>query len=441
MEEEIDLRPYLEALLRNWMWIVGTAVLAALLAFGLSSLVPSTYEATALIAVTEPRERLQFDSRIETVPDNNPLKAYPELATSDDILQALLAQIAPTTDDIKTLAALRGRVEAKSGSDLSLIRLSARHSNPAKVSEITNAWAEIFVARANKIYSGQGEEQIRFFESQLEQARLELETAEQSLVDFQARNRLTLVSNQLDFYSQTQADYLASQRAVTVLRQDVQRLYDQLIAQSDSRSTTFADQLTLLLLQIKAFDSRFSTNAAAAESTIPLQLQINGTESLTGAGRSEQLAFLTSLIRTLEEKAAQVETELAELEPQILALQGQRQEVEIETDRLIRDRDLAQETYIALARKVDQERITSQDNTSGVLLASRAAVPVQPVSPRRLLNTAAAGALGLLISFSTVLVMVWWRGAKILTPTTSSSGRQPRVTVDEGHHQPGLSES
>ncbi|NCF68576.1 MAG: lipopolysaccharide biosynthesis protein, partial [Chloroflexi bacterium] len=54
MEEEIDLRPYVEALLRNWKWIIGAGILAALIALGFSFLMPSTYEATALVAVSEP---------------------------------------------------------------------------------------------------------------------------------------------------------------------------------------------------------------------------------------------------------------------------------------------------------------------------------------------------------------------------------------------------
>jgi hypothetical protein len=34
LEEEIDLRPYVEALLRNWKWIIGAGILAALIALG-----------------------------------------------------------------------------------------------------------------------------------------------------------------------------------------------------------------------------------------------------------------------------------------------------------------------------------------------------------------------------------------------------------------------
>ena len=79
MEDEIDLRPYFEAIIRNWLWIVGAVVLAAAVAYGVSSLLPPTYEATALVAITEARDVVQFDPRFSTVDEAHPLRAYPEL--------------------------------------------------------------------------------------------------------------------------------------------------------------------------------------------------------------------------------------------------------------------------------------------------------------------------------------------------------------------------
>ena len=67
MEEEIDLRQYVEVLIRHWGWIAGLALVAAAAALGVSFLIPPTYEATALVAVTEPRYVMRFDPRFETV--------------------------------------------------------------------------------------------------------------------------------------------------------------------------------------------------------------------------------------------------------------------------------------------------------------------------------------------------------------------------------------
>jgi len=70
MEEEIDLRVYVEVLLRYWKWIVGLAVGAAVVGLIVSLLLP-VYEASAVALVTESRYQMQFDPRFgpeETTP-------------------------------------------------------------------------------------------------------------------------------------------------------------------------------------------------------------------------------------------------------------------------------------------------------------------------------------------------------------------------------------
>ena len=61
LEEEFELRPYFEGLLRNLKWIIGAAFIAALVTLMVSFLIPPTYEATTLDAVTDPRQIGQYD--------------------------------------------------------------------------------------------------------------------------------------------------------------------------------------------------------------------------------------------------------------------------------------------------------------------------------------------------------------------------------------------
>jgi uncharacterized protein involved in exopolysaccharide biosynthesis len=65
-EEEIDLRPYIAALIEKWYWIVGSAVVAAVVAFGVTSLQPPVYEAETAVAIVRSRTDVTFDTRIVT---------------------------------------------------------------------------------------------------------------------------------------------------------------------------------------------------------------------------------------------------------------------------------------------------------------------------------------------------------------------------------------
>src|SRR3972149_5275591 len=148
MEDEIDLRKYFDVLVRRWKWVVAFAVIAAGAVLIVSSIVPPTYEATALVAVTRPRYQLQFDPRIETVPESQqPYRAFPELAVSDDLLLRVLDQVnGALKANERDLAVFREKVSARAGADPSLVRLSVTDQDPRLAQTVANTWAELYVA-------------------------------------------------------------------------------------------------------------------------------------------------------------------------------------------------------------------------------------------------------------------------------------------------------
>ncbi|MCB8984007.1 MAG: hypothetical protein H6659_09290 [Ardenticatenaceae bacterium] len=408
MEDEIDLRPYVEALIKNWKWIVGAGVLAAVIAFIAASLLPPTYEATTLVAVTQPGQLVQFDPRFEAVAETQPLKAYPELATSDEILQELLNEVSSFAPEINSLEKLRRITEAGAGADPSILRLTVTYRDPQITADVANQWAELFVVRANEVFGNLGGDQLAYFESQQASAAQELSQAEQALIEFQARNLGSTVNNQLTALQNIQADYLTNKQKLNFLAGDVQALRDQLGQNSDVDTITLADQLTALLLQLKAF---------GVDETTPLQLQVDTAVSLPSADRAEQIAFLDGLVETLTARIETIDAELALLEPQILALQQQKQETDTESNQLNRKYTVAEETYTALARKVEEERITSQDTSSGVRLASKTAVPQEPTRLSRILITIAAAIVGSVIAIFVVIAVCWWQAPKgVISP-------------------------
>lgn len=401
MEEEIDLRQYVLTLLKYWKWILGVTLGSAIVALVVSFLLPPTYKATALVAIKVPKYVMQFDPRFE-VPSQFPqpaYRAYPDLALGDEVLETLFARLNPRPEKVETLQDLRQMVDAKAGRDPSVVRLVVRSRDPQEAARIANLWTELFVAHANQVY-GTGEKELRQLEEQLALAHAELETAETALIEFQARNQASILDAQLDSLRRQQADYLANQRAITYILQDIRALQEQLTRQPDERPASLADDLTALFLQIKAFN---------AQASAPIQLQVSGAASLSSKSVGETIALLDDMAQALEAKSAEVGQRIEELSPEILSLQKQLQEIYTESGRLTRQRDLANETYTALARKVEETRIAMQVPESAARLASRAAVPEEPASPRKLLNTAVAGVLGLMLSVFGAFGVKWWR--------------------------------
>lgn len=248
-EEAIDLRPYVSSLWTRRYWIIGFGLVGIILGFAISSIVSPSYEASALVAATLPHERLEFDSRVQTVTGTQPLQAYPDLALSDAVLIELLDRVSTKTPI--TLTQLRKMVSASPGSDPSIIKLTVEYKDPKIASEMANAWAELFVALGNEMYGYQGDEQLVFFEARLEEVADQLEAAEQALIDFQTNNRTSILTNELAAAEQTQADYLAKQRQTELILQDIESLLSQ------ERNGNFDDpvaveRLASILLQVRA---------------------------------------------------------------------------------------------------------------------------------------------------------------------------------------------
>ncbi len=98
MEDELDLRQYIGALIKHRWLIVATTVLAALAAFAVSLInaPPSNeplYEATAGVLIARMRTSVTFDSRFRTI-EELPGSNYLEQDAHRTALASLVKKVA-----------------------------------------------------------------------------------------------------------------------------------------------------------------------------------------------------------------------------------------------------------------------------------------------------------------------------------------------------------
>ncbi|MBU0702441.1 MAG: hypothetical protein KKC18_01055, partial [Chloroflexi bacterium] len=288
--------------------------------------------------------------------------------------------------------------------------------DPEAAARIANGWIELFVAQANEVYGGQGAEDVPFFEGQLTQAQEALDAADRALTAFQGRNQGAILEAQLASARQDLEDYLVELRGIERTVRNAQSLRASVAERPADELVGPEDNLAALLLQTYAFNIRASRPAQAtsfdaeeAQSSVRLEISDSALLSLERTG-GELAAFLDDLMATLATWEEDIEAQVAALEPQILALQQQVEAARAEESRLSRAQRVAQETQVTLARKVEEARIAAEDATGEVRLASQAGVPRKPVGPRKMLNTAVAGALGLMVGVFGAFALEWWRG-------------------------------
>ncbi len=427
-ESDIDFRPYITNLLKNWYWILGLGLLAGVLAyFATGWLTSPSYEATALVAVSDLRQRVAFDPRIVTEAEEQAPRVYTEIALSDTVLANLREQV-PGVSSL-TLQHIRSMLSASPGSDPSLIRLVARNTDARLAADLANGLALELVAWANRAEGDIGLEELRFFEQQLAEAEGEVDTLSQALVDFQAGNRAALLENEFATLQRTHADLLGKQKDVDTLLRDIDSVLSVAGENGATRPLTANDQFTALILKLRAFGG--STSAGSA--TLPWQLQISSGEA-TGEVDATLVQQITELRAALEIQAEQAETALAEIEPQLLAVQREREEANATQSQLRRDIDLAIETQTTLARTVEEKRITSADMNTNATVASLSAVPTSPTGPRQLFNALAAFVgVALLVTFA-IITNTWWQLSNAPTGRAAGSAvpRSADASIGDG---------
>ncbi len=399
MEEEIDLRPYIDGLVRHGWLIVLCALLGATLALIYVSNQKDNYLATTIVAFLEPTQAVQFDPRFESVTSRTTiLKSLPSLSMSDDVMGALLIRVNDT--EIATVTELRNLLSAESGSDINLLYLQAHAGDPVLSARLVNEWADVFVTMANEIYANRGSGQIEFYTMQLQEAAQRLTTADQALIDFQGVNTLIPVTNELDSLVRLQARYVDYDSSLTKLEDDIRAARAQLNSQPGGVGGV-AGEYTLLALQSRVFQ---------LQELLPVTIQLTAP---TNAAPLDQAQYLNSLDTVVAEMRPAIAEQLAALAPQILELQREKETLSTRATRLTSDRELAMETYKTLVRKLDEERLTTNDITTGFRQVSRAAVPEMPMSVNLVLVALIGAALGGILSGLAVILYTWWRSRAV----------------------------
>ncbi len=408
IDDEIDLRQSVQGVLRYWPLILALTLIAAVGAVVISLGQKDAYEAVALISVSAPRYNLQPDGASPNGP--LPVRAYPELAASGDVLTQVLSQSQSLLPGAN-LTALQARLTAEAASDPTLVRLKAYDGDPQIAAKLANIWADVFATHAGSLY-GQDQANLQLYTGQLADAKTALDKPESDLAGFQSTNQVTLLTAQLDSQKDSLTDYLNRRHGLELLSRDARDLVDHLSALSPSAPASPEEDLALLAITGRIYGSTSTiTGSQPSAGQLPVQVQLAAGQGLAGPAVADQLALASSLRATIAARLADIDGQVGALQPQILALQGQLAEAQLKENELGRVRDLAGSDYNKLASLVQDAKLVAQASSNTVQIASRAVVPTLKISTHRSNTILIAGALGLVTGVVLALAISLWRGS------------------------------
>lgn len=228
MDDEIDLRKYIDILIKRWREIVLLTALVVAIATAGVLVVRFTqapvYQADASVAIVRTQTEVNFDDRF-TISSGQPgaadvnsrRSALLGLVHSGSIAERVAEELYDQLDrQYREPASLLEQIDARLGVDgarnaqSDLIVISARADTPATAAAIANAWARHYVLEVNRIYGQVPDEMIASVQAELDQAQRAYDDAQRALEQFLATSQLNALQREVQ---ETQQAIAALQNA------------------------------------------------------------------------------------------------------------------------------------------------------------------------------------------------------------------------------------
>lgn len=386
MSNEIDLQAYIGALRKRW-WVILIFVLSALaiaVAVGLAQ--PRQYQATSTLLVQPPRYQWRFDASILPLVNTN--RDYQRellvVGRSNDVAGQAASTIQAAGQPWEvTPETLSAAVSLRAG-DGSSILVTATAPDPQQAADVANAWTGAFLQHTRKVYGV--DQELGGFQAQMEAARQRLNQLDQQLAAVRTTTGLYAPAGAPDEVvklSPNQAEVIAINELLAGYTRDLEGV--RLLQQSMETAQAGADlaQLPWELLEGQAIAQRGVVTPAIARASL------------------EDSAGLMELLQEEEAALAATSSSLGAASERIQATIAADWQLYDETQR---ERNLARDTYLILARKVSELSVQQEVDPGLLSLVSQATSPTGPVRTRQLAQLVTAGTIGLILG---VLVALW----------------------------------
>jgi uncharacterized protein involved in exopolysaccharide biosynthesis len=453
MEQEIDLRPYLVAVVRHWRLIIIVGLALAIAGAVGGSLVVQGRQASADILVIPSTSQITLDPRFQTTTGSNvsnptfARQALINLASSRLVAEQVVKDLGELNISPERLTQ---QVSVVSSSDL--LQITVKDPDSSRALKIAEAWGKAYERMVADTYS-RSPAQADLLAADITAAQQRYDSAQSALETFLKDGKIVRVQGQIasmtDMLSGSRqaqqmhyTDYLTRTRQIDLLLQDAQTLRDQAGTQATSG---FADSFAALLLRARTVDSAVPSFQLSAGDITSAQVPSH-----------DLIASLDQLITVLTRRREQLNTQAAEIaatiagsdaspsgpgaanlqhySDQLAALNSTYEQLQSQQSLLTKQRDLALDTLILLQRKHDEQEVARSSPQVEVRFISASIEPQTSQLSRTALTGVAAGIGGLVLGILIALFM------DVIAPAmrrlTQADAAQPAASADAPADRP-----
>ncbi|MFN7986217.1 MAG: polysaccharide biosynthesis tyrosine autokinase [Thermoanaerobaculia bacterium] len=255
-ETGIDLRRYLDLLLRHWKLIAATVVVVAGAAMVKTYLTPPVYRAAAIISIEREKlalEDLGIGEGMFTVRDPDFIPTQIRMIQGRDVIEAVVnardeaatagkgpdAEEARDAQVSQMIRAITAQLEVTGVPGTSLIEVAYKSGSPKEAAEVANAVVDGFVTWSRRSRVEQAGQVSKFLASQIEQLKKDVQEKERKLAEFGRSRDIVSMDPGTNVSMQKLETFNKDYAAAVADRVNKETRYEQLLATSPE---TIADQ-------------------------------------------------------------------------------------------------------------------------------------------------------------------------------------------------------
>lgn len=199
-EEEIDLREYINVLLKR----KGVIILIFLIAVITAALVSyfylkPVYQASTILMISKPKYQVELEPKIQTqfTPEVS-LATYESLIKDREIEEEVIKKLNLDQPPYGfTPDSLQGMITIESLKNTNLIKMSLQAGEPKLAKDIANVWAELFIEKNKDLNLQESKEAQGFIEEQLKISNQNLSTIEEEIREFNETNNIIAMDKEI----------------------------------------------------------------------------------------------------------------------------------------------------------------------------------------------------------------------------------------------------
>jgi succinoglycan biosynthesis transport protein ExoP len=414
--EEISLRELVEILVRGRRTIALITIMAVLVA-GVASffVVDPSYEARAIVMVNQaqpaPPEQgtPEFLTSLTRLPQMT-IATYVAQVKNPVILRRVIEDYDLT--DKYTVAQLAAKVSVNTPKDTNLMEIKVQDKDPKLAADIANSLAAELVSFVSATNQQRVQASARVLKNQIDSEEKSMsQGADELKAWLQEPRSVTELQADLDAGLELLKELKGE---VVTARLELETARAGLRAAEKALNDIPPTIKTRKALADDAYLSQVVGSKSGQTPTTIGSIQMES-EEVNDAYMAllQETAVRSAEVAGYESKVKAAETALAQVRQEVQDVQVVLVDKQLQYEQLQQKLDTARQNY-ALYNAKYAEALSASSLSAGeanLILLSQAFIPRSPVAPRKLLNMAVAGVLGLMVSVFIVFFQAYWRSS------------------------------